>query len=103
MAASKFSCLYVLAHIYVYINLSHKTLLQFKLIVFNFSGITNDSKDPSVDTFLSTALPILKHFGVPSEGLKLKIESRGAPPQGGGEVALSIPTVQSLNVSFIIL
>lgn len=59
-------------------------------------GITNDSKDPSVDTFNSTALPILKRFGVPSEGLELKIESRGLPPNGGGEVVLSVPVVQSL-------
>ncbi|KAL7184696.1 hypothetical protein ACSBR2_026776 [Camellia fascicularis] len=57
--------------------------------------ITNDSKDPSVDTFRSTTLPILKHFGVPSEGLDLKIECRGAPPHGGGEVFLSVPTVRS--------
>ena len=64
------------------------------------SGITNDSKDPSVDTFKSTALPILKRFGVPSEGLELKIESRGLPPNGGGEVILSLPVVQSLSVSF---
>ncbi|CAL5343355.1 unnamed protein product [Camellia sinensis] len=57
--------------------------------------ITNDSKDPSVDTFRSTTLPILKHFGVPSEGLDLKIECRGALPHGGGEVFLSVPTVGS--------
>ena len=67
--------------------------------MLHFSGITNDSKDPSIDTFQSTTLPILKHFGVPSEGVKLKIESRGSPPLGGGEVVLSIPVVQSLNVS----
>ena len=67
--------------------------------MLHFSGITNDSKDPSIDTFQSTTLPILKQFGVPSEGVKLKLESRGAPPQGGGEVVLSIPAVQSLNVS----
>ncbi|KAM2393203.1 hypothetical protein ACFX1X_036588 [Malus domestica] len=58
---------------------------------------TNDSKDPSVDTFLSTTLPMLKHFGVPSERLDLKIQSRGSAPQGGGEVFLSIPIVQSLT------
>lgn len=66
------------------------------------SGITNDSKDPSVDTFKSTAFPILKRFGVPSEGLDLKIESRGVPPNGGGEVTLSLPVVQSLMVSFCV-
>lgn len=76
-----------------------------KFCVFLFlSGITNDSKDPSVDTFRSTTLPILKRFGVPSEGLDLKIESRGVPPHGGGEVFLSVPVVQkSLNVSFFML
>ncbi|KAG8384740.1 hypothetical protein BUALT_Bualt04G0149600 [Buddleja alternifolia] len=57
-------------------------------------GITNDSKDPSVDTFRSSTLPMLKQFGVPSEGLDLKIESRGVPPHGGGEIILSIPIVQ---------
>ncbi|KAJ7012281.1 RNA 3'-terminal phosphate cyclase-like protein [Populus alba x Populus x berolinensis] len=31
------------------------------------------------------------------EGLELKIESRGAPPHGGGEVLLSIPNIQSLT------
>ncbi|POO01388.1 RNA 3'-terminal phosphate cyclase type [Trema orientale] len=72
-------------------------LFSKKPLTIRLKGITNDSKDPSVDTFLTTTLPILKHFGVPSEGLKLKIESRGAPPQGGGEVLLSIPMVQSLN------
>lgn len=63
-------------------------------------GITNDSKDPSVDTFRSTTFPMLKRFGVPSEGLELKIENRGSPPLGGGEVFLAIPVVQSLTVSF---
>ncbi|GFY83033.1 RNA cyclase family protein [Actinidia rufa] len=58
-------------------------------------GITNDSRDPSVDTFRSATLPILKRFGVPSEGLELKIESRGAPPHGGGEVLLSVPIVKN--------
>ncbi|KAF8398671.1 hypothetical protein HHK36_014526 [Tetracentron sinense] len=53
-------------------------------------GITNDSKNPCVDTFRSTTLTMLKRFGVPSEGLELKIESRGSPPQGGGEVILGL-------------
>ncbi|XP_057446026.1 probable RNA 3'-terminal phosphate cyclase-like protein [Lotus japonicus] len=65
-------------------------------LTIKLKGITNDSKDPSVDTFKSTAFPILKRFGVPSEGLDLKIESRGVPPNGGGEVTLSLPVVQSL-------
>ncbi|KAH7851329.1 hypothetical protein Vadar_009951 [Vaccinium darrowii] len=35
-------------------------------------SITNDSKNPSIDTFQSTTLPILKGFGVLSKGLDLK-------------------------------
>ncbi|THG00401.1 hypothetical protein TEA_024620 [Camellia sinensis var. sinensis] len=66
-----------------------------KPLSIRLKGITNDSKDPSVDTFRSTTLPILKHFGVPSEGRDLKIECRGALPHGGGDVFLSVPTVRS--------
>ncbi|XVF47012.1 hypothetical protein PTKIN_Ptkin03bG0074800 [Pterospermum kingtungense] len=62
-------------------------------------GITNDSKDPSVDTFRSTTFPMLKRFGVPSEGLKLEIKSRGVSPHGGGEVHLAVPMVQHLTAT----
>ncbi|WCJ25425.1 RNA 3'-terminal phosphate cyclase-like protein [Euphorbia peplus] len=72
-------------------------LFAKKPLVIRLKGITNDSRDPSVDTFRSTTLPMLKQFGVPSEGLGLKIESRGVPPLGGGEVVLSVPMVQSLT------
>ncbi|XP_059300476.1 probable RNA 3'-terminal phosphate cyclase-like protein [Lycium ferocissimum] len=64
-----------------------------KPLAIRLKGITNDSKDPSIDTFRSTTLPIMKQFGVPPEGLELKIESRGVPPKGGGEVVLSVPVV----------
>ncbi|GAB4850226.1 hypothetical protein Ancab_029521 [Ancistrocladus abbreviatus] len=64
-----------------------------KALTIRLKGITNDAKDPSIDTFISTTLPLFKRFGVPSEGLELKIESRGVPPNGGGEVVLSVPTV----------
>ncbi|KAJ9189407.1 hypothetical protein P3X46_000703 [Hevea brasiliensis] len=72
-------------------------LFAKKSLMVRLKGITNDSKDPSVDTFRSATLPMLRQFGVPSEGLELKIESRGVPPHGGGEVVLSIPIVQSLE------
>lgn len=58
-------------------------------------GITNDSKDPCVDTFRITALPLLKHFGIPIEDVELKIVTRGAPPQGGGEVHFKVPIVHT--------
>ncbi|PNT19037.1 hypothetical protein POPTR_009G016000v4 [Populus trichocarpa] len=72
-------------------------LFSKKPLSIRLKGITNDSKDPCVDTFRSATLPLLKQFGVPSEGLELKIESRGAPPHGGGEVLLSVPIIQSLT------
>ncbi|KAF2942187.1 hypothetical protein DAI22_03g403500 [Oryza sativa Japonica Group] len=64
-------------------------------ISIRLKGITNDTKDPSVDTFRMVTLHMLKQFGVPLEGLELKIESRGAPPLGGGEVFLRVPNIKS--------
>uniref|UniRef100_A0A2N9EJS6 RNA 3'-terminal phosphate cyclase domain-containing protein n=1 Tax=Fagus sylvatica TaxID=28930 RepID=A0A2N9EJS6_FAGSY len=72
-------------------------LIAKNSLCIRLKGITNDSKDPSVDTFLSTTLPLLKRFGVPSEGLDLKIVRRGSPPHGGGEVVLTIHSVKQLN------
>ncbi|PWA82991.1 S-locus glycoprotein domain-containing protein [Artemisia annua] len=43
-------------------------------------------KDPSIDIFTSSSLPLLEHSGVPAEGLQLKIENRGVVPKGGSEV-----------------
>ena len=49
-------------------------------------------------------MPILKQFGVPAEGLELKIESRGVAPKGGGEVVLSVPMVpNSLKASLFFI
>ncbi|GAB2294412.1 hypothetical protein Dimus_028620 [Dionaea muscipula] len=66
-----------------------------KPLSIRLKGMTNDAKDPSIDTFRSTTLPLLKRFGVTSEGLGIKIESRGVPPLGGGEVVLSVPIVHN--------
>ncbi|XP_002974064.2 probable RNA 3'-terminal phosphate cyclase-like protein [Selaginella moellendorffii] len=64
-----------------------------KPLSITLRGITNDSRDPCVDTFRTATLPMLKHFGVPIEGLELKVVARGAPPLGGGEVVLKVPIV----------
>ncbi|VAI28144.1 unnamed protein product [Triticum turgidum subsp. durum] len=70
-------------------------LIVVGLFVGRDEGITNDTKDPSVDTFRMVTLHMLKHFGVPLDGLELKIENRGAPPRGGGEVLLRVPNINS--------
>ena len=62
-----------------------------------FSGTTNDPKDASVDIFTSGALPLLKRFGVPAEGLQLKIENHGVVPKSGSKVTLSVPVIQKLQ------
>ncbi|KAI3874154.1 hypothetical protein MKW92_041265 [Papaver armeniacum] len=59
-------------------------------------GITNDSKDPTVDTFQTTTLNIVKRFGIDSEVVDLKIVRRGAPPDGGGVVILKVPMVENI-------
>lgn len=64
-----------------------------KPLSISLRGITNDNNDPSVDTFRTTTLPLLRQFGVPVEDLELKIVMRGAPPLGGGEVHLKVPIV----------
>ncbi|ESQ42168.1 hypothetical protein EUTSA_v10013826mg [Eutrema salsugineum] len=68
-----------------------------KPLSIRLKGITNDPKDPSVDTIRNTTLNILKRFGVPAEGLDLRIEARGVAPDGGGEVLLTVPNVQALT------
>ncbi|KAF8109152.1 hypothetical protein N665_0102s0060 [Sinapis alba] len=68
-----------------------------KPLSITLKGVTDDPKDPSVDTVRNATLHILKRFGVPSEGLELKIEARGVAPEGGGEVLLTVPNVQTLT------
>ena len=60
-----------------------------------FSGITNDSLDFSVDTLRNVTLPLLWHFGI--GGAELKIKRRGAAPNGGGACSFFIPIVRELK------
>ncbi|KAG7477066.1 hypothetical protein MATL_G00089360 [Megalops atlanticus] len=60
-------------------------------------GVTNDQKDPSVDTLKATAIPLMKKFGLDGEGLELKVVKRGMPPGGGGEVLFSCPVRKTIR------
>ncbi|XP_048874675.1 RNA 3'-terminal phosphate cyclase-like protein isoform X2 [Brienomyrus brachyistius] len=60
-------------------------------------GVTNDQRDPSVDTLKATSIPLMKHFGLDGEGLELKIVKRGMPPGGGGEVFFSCPVRRTVR------
>lgn len=68
-----------------------------KPLSITLKGITNDPKDPGIDTFSQATFHILERFGVPKDGLRLNITSRGSPPLGGGEVLLEVPTLTSFS------
>ena len=60
-------------------------------------GITNDNHDLSVDLIRTALLPGLqKTFNLPTS-LQLKIQARGAPPKGGGEVLFTSPIVKKIK------
>eukprot|EP00878_Enallax_costatus_P027957 GHUV01030150.1.p1 GENE.GHUV01030150.1~~GHUV01030150.1.p1 ORF type:complete len:340 (+),score=113.22 GHUV01030150.1:498-1517(+) len=60
-------------------------------------GITNDHVDPSIDTWRTVTLPLLRRAaGLDDAGLELKIIKRGSRPGGGGEVQLRVPLVKQL-------
>lgn len=64
-------------------------------------GITNDAVDPSIDTWRTVALPLLRKAGGLDESaaggsLELRVVKRGARPLGGGEVQLRVPLVRQL-------
>ncbi|KAK3787273.1 hypothetical protein RRG08_055995 [Elysia crispata] len=60
-------------------------------------GVTCDKDDPSVDLLKLSVFPVLKRFLGTDEGLDLKINKRGAAPDGGGEVIFSCPCRQKLR------
>lgn len=65
-----------------------------------FSGVTNDSYDLTVDTLLAVTLPLLRNFGI--EGATLQVKRRGAPPKGGGAVNFFCPIVRELRPIYIV-
>ncbi|XP_061555504.1 RNA 3'-terminal phosphate cyclase-like protein [Phycodurus eques] len=60
-------------------------------------GITNDPTDPTVDLLKSTALPLMKKFGIEGEGFDLKVMKRGMAPNGGGEVVFTCPVCKTIR------
>jgi RNA 3'-terminal phosphate cyclase-like protein len=44
-----------------------------------------------VDSIKAGGLPVLKKFILVDDGLELKIEKRGVPPGGGGQVTFRCP------------
>jgi RNA 3'-terminal phosphate cyclase-like protein len=60
-------------------------------------GVTNDQTDPSIDIIRCSSMPILKRFLLVDDGLMLKINKRGAPPKGGGEVIFTCPLRKQLR------
>eukprot|EP01086_Lenisia_limosa_P000039 TRINITY_DN10073_c0_g1_i1.p1 TRINITY_DN10073_c0_g1~~TRINITY_DN10073_c0_g1_i1.p1 ORF type:complete len:357 (-),score=71.04 TRINITY_DN10073_c0_g1_i1:42-1112(-) len=67
-----------------------------KPLVATLKGITNDNIDISVDLLRTVTIHILRPFGV-DEGVAIKINSRGAPPLGGGEILLRVPVIRELQ------
>mmetsp|Transcript_12155 Transcript_12155/g.18355 ORF Transcript_12155/g.18355 Transcript_12155/m.18355 type:complete len:362 (+) Transcript_12155:64-1149(+) len=64
-------------------------------VSIQFTGITNDEMDISVDVFKSVTLPLMRNFGI--EGMTLNIKRRGAAPNGGGLVEFTCPIVRELK------
>uniref|UniRef100_A0A8C5H1T2 RNA 3'-terminal phosphate cyclase-like protein n=2 Tax=Gouania willdenowi TaxID=441366 RepID=A0A8C5H1T2_GOUWI len=60
-------------------------------------GVTNDRTDPTVDLLKSTALPLMKKFGIDGEGFELKVVKRGMAPGGGGEVVFTCPVRRTIR------
>uniref|UniRef100_A0A3P8QT09 RNA 3'-terminal phosphate cyclase-like protein n=1 Tax=Astatotilapia calliptera TaxID=8154 RepID=A0A3P8QT09_ASTCA len=64
-------------------------------------GVTNDLTDPTVDLLKSTALPVMKKFGIDGEGFDIKVRtswySRGMAPGGGGEVVFTCPVRKTVR------
>ncbi|CAN6674955.1 RNA 3'-terminal phosphate cyclase-like protein [Trichomonascus vanleenenianus] len=60
-----------------------------KPLTLTLEGVTSSSKDTGVDTIRTAVFPVMEKFGIDRQ--ELRIVKRGAEPQGGGEVVLSLP------------
>ncbi|CAK9830050.1 Probable RNA 3'-terminal phosphate cyclase-like protein [Anthophora retusa] len=60
-------------------------------------GITNNTKDPSVDRIKTAAVPILKKFLPGDNEIVFTISKRGAAPLGGGEIRFKCPVSRNLK------
>ena len=69
-------------------------------VKLSFTGITNDSLDPTVDVLKNVTLPLLRNFGI--EGSELHIKRRGAPPRGGGYIEFQCPIIRELRPIHVI-
>eukprot|EP00388_Colpodella_angusta_P001221 GDKJ01003983.1.p1 GENE.GDKJ01003983.1~~GDKJ01003983.1.p1 ORF type:complete len:382 (+),score=87.88 GDKJ01003983.1:149-1147(+) len=59
-------------------------------------GLTNSNLELSIDSFRTTTLPLMRHFGI-LDGLSLKINKRGCLPDAGGEVVFTCPIVKNIQ------
>ncbi|KAF6725925.1 RNA 3'-terminal phosphate cyclase-like protein [Oryzias melastigma] len=59
-------------------------------------GVTNNPNDPTIDLLKTTAVPLMKKFGI-GEGFDLKVAKRGMAPGGGGEVVFTCPIRRTLK------
>ncbi|XP_063729821.1 RNA 3'-terminal phosphate cyclase-like protein [Symsagittifera roscoffensis] len=60
------------------------------------NGVTNNQIDPSPDQIKYSMLPLLKRYYI-DEGLELKINRRGMPLEGGGQIYFTCPVKRSLK------
>jgi RNA 3'-terminal phosphate cyclase-like protein len=83
--------------------LSLLSLWGRKPLTATLIGITNDATDPTVDTWRTVTLPLLKALsgldkdeasGGGGGDFELRIVRRGAPPNGGGQIILRIPIIK---------
>ncbi len=65
-----------------------------------FTGITNDPYDLSVDIIRGVTIPLISRFGI--DGLTVEIKSRGFAPNGGGIVHVSCKPVRELYPIYFI-